>query len=554
MAENEEILTIKEDDYIGLAAKRKDDGDLVGSLTILLNLEESGATDAEIYAMIGEIYFDMEIYSLSREYWFRYLAAATSVKSKLRAYSALGATYCITMDNYLMGYYYDLEFSLKPQEEQEYDHVLMDYFDYAKNEFPEFYVTYPTEGLSSENLFVSAVDLAEKGDLKEALERFSLVRPDYEDFDEAVYRAAYCMRDLGNTDEEILDFLKKKFDEAKYKGKIALYILDFLKKDDASLVKFYLDEAAEGDSDEPSDWYFIARLYADIGCIDEALDALDKSLYYNPYEVRSLFLYGVLCYNDGDLKNASYYFKTGYDISRDTVNLFYYRLSNDPKCQSLYPRLKTSYSLPEREAAERITEVAFLVAGEKGRIKKYTPDELIALADFGLEFTNNLLDDMLKCLIKYAPLKVKNHVIDKLFAENIRNYVKMRIVEALVLSGYSKKLDVVFDGIYLKLKIYKATFDGESGDTFLKAYAKAVSKSFPFCKDLSKIRNGAYYVHALIENNGKLSEVTDENALAAAIVEKSDVGKFEAAAVYKLFSTTKDAVKRIKSLFAEEGK
>jgi hypothetical protein len=83
----------------------------------------------------------------------------------------------MTMDNYLMGYYYDLEFALNPQAEQEYDHILFDYLDYNKEEFPEFYVTYPTENLSSKNLFVSALDLVEKGELSAAISRFSMVKP-----------------------------------------------------------------------------------------------------------------------------------------------------------------------------------------------------------------------------------------------------------------------------------------------------------------------------------------------------------------------------------------
>ena len=535
--------------YLKLAQRRKEEGDLSGSLIVLRNLEDDGKATPEVYATIGEIYFDMEIYSLSREYWFKYLSSSPKTEVKLRAYSALGACYCITMDNYMMGYYYDLEFSLKPQEEQEYDHVLMDYFDYTKEEFPEFYVTYPIENLSSDNLFVSAVDYADKGDYDEAIRRFSLVKPEYDDYDEAAYRCACCMKEKGVSDAEIADYLKDKYSVAQKGSKIPLYVCELLDKKDKEELKKYLAEAEKCDSDEPADWYFIARVYAEIGMDEKAFPALDKSLYYNPYEVRSLYLYAVLLYNAGDLKASAEYFKKGYDISRDVVNLFLYRLCLSADAKTISPTLKPSYGLPERAAAEIITEIALIVAGGKYRLKGYTVDQLIEYAEFGLSFSNNLLSDFLLCLMKYAPAKVKNHLISRLYSETVRNYVKMHIIEALVLTGYHKKVDVVFDGILLTLKLKKVSFDGDDSSVFLKAYAKAVSKSFPFCRDVTSVTAAANDIFERCKALGTLSEVKDENALAAVMTNEGDSDhQFDVKALIKLFGTTREAFNKADEL------
>lgn len=290
MADNQ--VKIDEYDYFDLAAKKRDDGDLVGSLTVLRNIEDSGTKNLEVYAMMGEIFFDMEIYSASQEYWFRYLAGSNRQDVKLKAYSALGATFCMTMDNYLMGYYYDLEFALNPQAEQEYDHILFEYLDFNKEEYPEFYVTYPTENLSSKNLYVSALDLVEKGELSDAISRFSMVKPTSEEFDDAVYRAAVCMKETGVADEGILEFLYNKFEQAEDKGKVALCICEMLPDTEKERIKFYLDAAADSDLEEPGDWYYVARRYADLGDFAKCERALENSLDINPYEVRSLYQIG----------------------------------------------------------------------------------------------------------------------------------------------------------------------------------------------------------------------------------------------------------------------
>ena len=544
-------LIIDEYGYFSLAEKKRDEGDLIGSLTILRNIEEAGTKNLEVFAMMGEIFFDMEIYSLSQEYWFRYLAGSNRVDVKLRAYSALGATFCMTMDNYLMGYYYDLEFALNPDAEQDYDHVLFDYLDFNKDEYPDFYVAYSAEGLSGKNLFVSAADAYEHGQINEAISRFSAVSPDCEEFDEAVYRAVCCMKDTGISDEEILAFLHEKYDEAKGKGKIAMYICEMLDKNDKQSILGYLDVALDSDLEDPSDNYLIARYFAEFGEHDKAMAALDKSLDINPYELRSIYLYGVILYNQGLYEKSRAYFKSGYDISRDQVNLFYYELTFDKGLMKKYPELPFSYRLPENQAADRITSIAVLIAGSKTKLKKQDPDRLIALADYALVFSNNLSSDMIKAFMVYGPNKVKKYFIYKLMSQGVRNYDKMAIIEALALTGFDKKIDVVFENIYLKIRLYKATFDSDPGDVFLNAYALAVSRMFAFCKDISSLRDTAYRIYFDLERAGKLKKVKNYHALAALIAKESGVRNINEETFEKYFGATEEDIGNIYKLLGD---
>ncbi|MBP5177888.1 MAG: hypothetical protein ILP02_04855, partial [Clostridia bacterium] len=237
---------------------------------------------------------------------------------------------------------------------------------------------------------------------------------------------------------------------------------------------------------------------------------------------------------------------------RDEVNQFYLKLTADPKAKSLYPVLPYSYAHPAKAAADLITEIAVLIAGRKTKIRRYDQDRLIALASYGLSFTSNLSGDMVKSFIVYGSLKVRRFFISKLLSQSVRNFDKMNIVEALALVGYDRRLDVVFDNIYLKIRLYKANFYGDNAKTFVSAYALAISRAFPFVKDLSAIKDAAQSVYDDLERKGKLKKIKNHKALAAAVVKISSVTKTDDKMLEKFFGTDKKAIDEVLDIIGEE--
>jgi|GEM_PF-3250006 len=540
-------VILDEYDYFDLAEHKREEGDLLGSLIILRNIEESGTKELDVYAFMAEIFFDMEIYSLSEDYWFKYLAGSTRTDIRMKAYSGLGACFCMTMNNYVMGYYYDLEFSLDPQFEQQYDHVLFDYLEFNKEEYPDYYVYYSKDGLSSKNLYVSAVDLLEKGKISEAISRLSDVKPQSEYFGDAVTRAAYCMKDNNFDADDILSFLYEKLAVAVDKGKIALCICEMLPDGDDRR-KACLCIALESDFEEPGDWFYVGYEYAKLKCYNECEKALKKALAINKYDVKSIYLYGVILYNQGLYERSAQYFKTGYDINRDQVNLFDLRLSGDEAARKIIPELPLYFGLPEREATDRFKRIAELITGSKSNIKKADSEELIALAEFGLSFINNIAADMIKYFMLCGSAKVKKFFIRKLISQNVENYDKMRIVEVLCLSGYDKKVDVVFDNIFLQVRLFRASFPSDDNFVFFEAYSFAVSRLFPFVKDTSVIRDTAYDIYYELERKRKLKKVKNYRALAAVITIESSVKKMEGEVLQKYFGAKEKDISDIYAL------
>ena len=94
-----------ENERMIVSARKRKEGDLLGALVILLNLEEEGTKNIDVLAEIARIYFDMDLFVLSSEYWFKYLAQSNSVKVRLQAYSGLSACFCMLGDTRMMAYY-----------------------------------------------------------------------------------------------------------------------------------------------------------------------------------------------------------------------------------------------------------------------------------------------------------------------------------------------------------------------------------------------------------------------------------------------------------------
>lgn len=550
MTENKR--TIDEYDYYRLALKKREEGYIFESVSLLNNIIDEGSKNMEVFATLGDVYFEIGLYSLCENAWFKYLSMSVRDDDKIRAYNALGASFCARNENYLMSHYFDLEFSLNPKKEQDYDYVLYDLLDYHKECYPDFYVAYPIEGLSDKNLFVSANDLLNKGRMEDGMKRLDLVSPNSEDYDDAVYRYSACMKENGATLEEIRSYLITKLDRAINKGKIALYVAETFDREQAEEQKPYLLLSLEHGLDDPSDYYILAGFLARQNEIALSKKALDESLDLNPFEVRSIYLYGAIYYNEGDYKTSERYFKMGYDLCRDNVNLFYYNLCRSQSLRADYPQIPLSYSYPEKKAVTFISQTASLVLSGKTIFKRYDPTELERIADYGLSFPNNLREDAIKAFIINGTPRLRSFYVSALLSQNVGNASKWNIIEALVSIGYNKRLDVVFDGIYIKTRLYKASFGTAQKTVFTNAYAKAVARMLPFSEDLSGVKQTAEHIYYTLERLGNLDKAVDANALSAVIAKVTDGKKFSASVLYKLFDTDKKAVGEIMNLLADE--
>ncbi len=514
-------LTINEYNYFDLAMQKKQDGDLVSCLQILRNLEIEGTKNIDVYAEMAEIYFEMEIYPMCQEYWFKYLSHANNSSLKARAYRGLGASFCLDREIDLMTYYYDKKFMSGKQQEFEYDEVLLDYLEFHEKEFPQFYVSYPYSEMTGRALIRSGEEALGKENINTAIERFLMVSPQDERFNEAVFRVCVCYAESGR-ENEILPYLKEQIERTTNKARIALFICEKLDENSEEL-KTYLDIAfSDGGLDDAHSYYQLAFYYCQLGLFKRALECLDRSLEFNPYQVLSIYLKGVIYYNQGEIKKSQRYFKKLYDITNDIVSLYCFRLCMNEAEQKNVDKLPYKFGLPEKEKTKKLAVVAYYIANGAKAIKKAKTEELIDLAEFVFWFAHNLEDEVVSIFIAGGNTSVKKYFVSKLLSQSVKNITKMAIVESLVLAGYSKKIDVVFDGIYLKVKLLNCDFEFGNEEVFCKAYAKAVSLSFPFEENLKELQEMTYKTYYTLQTNGKLFKVKNIDALTAIIIMLTD--------------------------------
>lgn len=531
-----------------VAENRKKSGDLVGALSVYLNLEEEGSKNGEIFARIAALYFDMEIYERSMEYWFRYLATSDSAKVKTRAFSALAACACMMGDSRTMAMYAELEFALNPTEEQEYDKVLLDYYDYVyENMGGGYYVSYPEKYIPAKRLMFEADSLIADGEDLAAIERLEKVQKDSEYYTEARMRIARSLLALGRAEEaeEMLEELIEEFPDDPF-ANMAYGFIRLDKHDEERAIK-HLKNAAIGELFDEEDYLKIAFALCRLGCDKDAFLPVERSLEINEYYLNGIYLYGLINYNNGEYETAKEYFKRFYSLTRNTVARYLIGLcdTRDPET------LDYTFSSPTDKSLEQAKKITVLVATGKKSLAGMTDEEIEELIDWSLNFNENLQQMFLDFLLENASVRIKNYIIKKLIGMEMAGEIKLLVIEKLVMLDYNKKISFSIESNFIKVHLVPADFDEGKNKVFKRAFAFASARVSPFAFDLRKLRDNAYRIFDRLVDNGNLKKVSDVNALGCLIAINCGF-QIKNKQLYDLFfKTTEGAVSEILDLLNE---
>ena len=540
-----------EQERLKLAKKRRESGDHIGALTVYLNLEEDFPKNPEILAEIAATYFDMELFTQSAEYWFRYAASSNSSRVRLRAYSGLSACFCMLGDNRLMGYYAELEYAMNPKEEQEYDKVLTDYYDFVLDSMGNgYYVSYPEKYIPPKRLMFEADNLIDARQDLAAVDRLKNITNDSEYYGESRAKMVQCLLDSGKEKEarELAENTVKEIPEDPFANlTYGLMLIDEENYDEAAK---YLVNATIGEFFDEEDYFRLAAALCKIGKEREAFAPLENALDINPYCLHAMFLSGLLKYNFGEKDEARKLFKDVYSITRDTISLFYLKLIEEGDHDV---KLDYSFNVTKEETAKRLSRIALVIGGGKAAVKASDEDSLIELFDWSCAFATKLQTEFAVFLIENAGRKVRTHVIKKLTSLTLMNDTKIAVIEALVNAEYTHSVSATFDGVFVKFQILKGDFAKTKALLFKKAFAFAFSRVCPFNYDVYELRNAAYSVQNKLMDNGLIRKVTDSRVLACAIVIKSGFKIRDKLMYEAFFMTDKKSVDKILEMIEEDG-
>lgn len=533
-----------ENQRIAVAERRRSEGDLVGALTMLRNLEDDGCKNTEVIAQIGAVYFDMELYEQSLEYWFKYLASSDTAKVKMRAYSAISACFCMIGDFRSMAFYAELEFALDPKTPQEYDRVLTDYYDYVYDVMGGgYYVSYPETKIPARRLMYEADGFMDEKKYDEAADKFSLVQKSSEYYGEARFKMAKCLYLEEKYDEYgkvltelIADCPEDAFANMAY----GFYMLDAGQYDEGA---YYLKKASEGELFDEEDYFRIARDLCEIGRENDAFLPLERALEINCYYLQALYYYGLLTFNTGDYETAARYFKTVYQLSDVPVAKLYYEYAE----KKIPTVLEYSFDPSDEVMNAKLADIIYVAENGKKAVPSLGESELSDLFEWALFLEDNVVNEFIGALLQFGSTKIRNNILKKMFSVKLTTECKLNIIEQMILSDVNKKISFVAENLLVRVNLVVGDFEGGKKSVIKRAYAFAAARTCIFESDLTKLRDVAYDIHEKLKDNGMLKKANDHKALACIIAVKSGLDAKDKS-IYRLFFDTSE--KKVEKMLA----
>ncbi len=553
---SKEILQVTQDNKFALAIKRRASGDLVGALNILYGLIDSGYKSNAPYSLIAKIYYDMELYNFSAEFWFKFLSRTNFAKHKLEAYSALSACFCELGDAKAMSYYADKKFSLNAHEEQEYDHVILDYFDYVYDCVGEkYHIVYPDSAIKPQRLIFEGDALAEVHAFNESNELLQKIPIDKEEYLEAQLK---IVSNLVSQDrlEEAKDQLETLY---KYKGDnaivvihLAMFYFHFRDKFivDNEVIGALLDECMQKNVETSEGAFQVALMLAEFNRLDDSLTLIEKSLSINEYEINAVFLKGLIYLNQKKFEQAVELFTWLYQIVRNPVVERYLTISRE-KIENSEP-YSYDFRLPKADEDLWLVNLGTIITKGKKALKLFTKEEIKKYCGWGLCYHEELEGVIIGALFSFSTAYFRNYLLELLTSTLLSSKGKLLIIETLVLNGYNKSASVCFENTFIKLKFVKAEFEGEKGKLFLSSYAKAFAITSAFNSNAVEIRDSALKIYERLKSKDNLFIAEDECSLSCAIAINAGF-KIRDKKLYEiLFDTTKDKVDLILLLMGDD--
>lgn len=498
-----------------IALSRYDAGNYEGALTLLLNADEDGHASPHILELIAAIYFDIEMYRYSVEYWLRYLSIVSRADCKAKAYNALAACYCRLDMPGPMTYWYEEQLKVCGPNEMDYDYVLMDYYDAVNDAMPDEF--YSVDNPPCDKIAWEGSVLISEGEYEEAIKKLQSIPETDERYTDAQLNVVACLSVIGE-EEKSVETLKSLVEKKPESGAANLaYAAYFFDSSRLTESRYYADKADECGLEDEEDMFRLAFLLLSFGEEDKALKQLDDCLSISPYFLKALILKGELFYNRGDKKKAAEVFKKLYDVTRGATARYYYNISVS-ESGDLPKKLEYGVILPKEEAAARFAHVALIIAGGEKIVKAEKKEVLTDLADWCLFYPNALQCEFVRTLL-VSGNKMRGYLIDKLVSPRVDSEAKFAIIEGLARSGYNKKISAEITGVYFTTKIVPADLGADlKNNVFADAYSFAYSKICLFDDRADELIDYACDMFYYALDNHTFDRADDKNALAAAML------------------------------------
>lgn len=520
MKENSNILTYQKNAkiLISIADEKRVKGDKEGALLIYLEVERLSKFPIKIYREIAHLYTELQMYSESICYWFKYLNFV-SKRHYAEAYNGLGGNYYLAGMHDVSAYYFNMQINCNGDAEFIYDDYLYELLaNESEDEGLKKFKVIDTRAEADKQKIATAKKIYEKNP-EEAYNLLNSINQDSNEYENAIItlaafymidekyeEAIKCYSSIPEFSENYDYALNNKFGAQFCALDIqnALITMEIIKKRDCAhfeqLVKFF---------------YLIRSLG------DNELNYLYAEHLRNVFTTPNIYYYsGVSAYNVSKFNEAKDWFFAYYKLTGHYYAL-YAKLAAEShlKGEKKFPnKLSYNFALNETEV-KSLHETAQWHLSKSDRKLRKNASEIFEFANSCFS-TNSLELQLIACqlLSIIGGIKAEKYLKALLLNPNIGDNFKTVIVQMLVEMGNDKLTGVVYGNVYSRLPFEKIEFPEINQDLFLSAYAKAYARFSIYDEsELYKLKISTYEIYYKLQANGNLRKVNDQNALSAYI-------------------------------------
>lgn len=544
-------LNTTEKSRIDTAYGKIEGGDVIGGISMLLNVAYDGAGE-EVYYHLGVVYNEIGLYDYSLNNFYRYLGSAGK-RGKCRAYNGIASCYVHLGNNDLASYYYDRQLDISKTTECDFEDDMYDFFDFMldKSRNKRYFRIIDDEEEYSKYLDNGKRLMAEE-DYDSALSAFDRIPMSSKNYCDAATNSAICYFMQDSTERAIYilqDLIAgNKANFFTYENIVnMLYASD--RTDEAQV---YAREMCKIKTDSIDEKVRTVVALCNLSMDEEIEQKTAEILKENEYFVSVYTVRGISLYNLGRFKESYDILRKNYLLTRNEVALHYMtRVSDVIDKKSEYKHFKYARDFKNEVFMTKVLRIEAWTKMKLGQLRKVDKGELLSTCEWGIDVQSTTITmSMCSVLARLNVKKTNEYLANLLCRVDVHEDTKMFIISLLVKNGYDKTKGLVFADLYMLMKFYKAEF-GENDGTFVEAYSLAYGKIAPLIGDnIKKLRDCAYSYYFAFKEGGMLKKVDDFKALAAALVLDSGLNPVKnKGALYKYFNTNKNDVLNLQKLY-----
>lgn len=477
--------------YLRLYDTRKQDNDLLGALDACRSAYSHAKTRIDrnaICLIIGQIYFDMHLYSLSCDYYFRAIPVPAT-----RASAYLGVAQNLIMLNKLSLALDYLDNALEWDYMDKYTQDVLYWNNIIKQKLSQY-----KENNTSQKLKTNINNLFKLGKFTELdtyLAEVHSIYPNDNDFAIMYAKNKIYLKDYNAARKIIFDILSVSPNNPQ-----ALLLLARLCVilEDNNTAREYLSTLLKLNNLETEVVLSIGGIYFEMREYALAIQCFLKVLDTNPYRPKLLLFTAISYYNMQDYQNSLYCIGKArwLDFDNPLLKQFYHLFKSAEYNQDL----PLSEQLPREVVTEKIQLLLNVVENDK--FDKYFFDNDGAEDDVSWCMTlshNPIIDKLSHNITKLKNKKAVNLTRQILLSSHYSTYSKFCVTKNALISGNYKYLDLTSNYTFRSFKVHIPSKYHKSPN-LIRAIANARAYIECYANKIN-INNELHYISNLVINN-----------------------------------------------------